>query len=71
VIEVTGLRNPCDQLDQFQAGLRAAVLGRDAQGNLIRKAGVMGIVQINGAVQAGDLIRIELPAPPHRPLERV
>jgi MOSC domain-containing protein YiiM len=71
VVEVTGLRNPCDQLDQFQSGLRAAVLGRDDQGNLIRKAGVMGIVQASGEVRPGDEIRIELPAPPYRPLERV
>src|SRR5262245_34887543 len=71
VVEVTGLRNPCDQLDQFQSGLRAAVLGRDEQGNLIRKAGVMGIVLASGEVQAGDVIGIELPQPPYRPLERV
>jgi MOSC domain-containing protein YiiM len=71
VVEVTGLRNPCLQLDQFQLGLRAAVLGRDAQGNLIRKAGVMGIVLASGEVQVGDQIRIELPQQPYRPLERV
>jgi MOSC domain-containing protein YiiM len=71
VVEVTGLRNPCDQLDHFQWGLKAAVLGRDAQGNLIRKAGVMGIVLASGEVQAGDLIGVELPQPPYRPLERV
>jgi MOSC domain-containing protein YiiM len=71
VVEVTGLRNPCAQLDQFQNGLKAAVLGRDEHGNLIRKAGIMGIVLTSGAVKAGDLIRIELPQPPYRPLERV
>ena len=71
VVEVTGLRNPCVQLDQFQSGLRAAVLGRDEQGNLVRKAGVMGIVLTSGEVQPGDLIRIELPQQPYRPLERV
>ena len=71
VVEVTGLRNPCDQLNQFQSGLKVAVLGRDAQGNLIRKAGVMGIVLASGEVQAGDVIGIELPQPPYRPLERV
>ena len=71
VVEVTGLRNPCDQLDQFQSGLKAAVLGRDDQGNLIRKAGVMGIVLASGEVHAGDLIGVELPQPPYRPLERV
>jgi MOSC domain-containing protein YiiM len=71
VVEVTGLRNPCVQLDQFQSGLRAAVLGRDEQGNLVRKAGVMGIVLTSGQVQVGDLLRIELPQQPYRPLERV
>jgi MOSC domain-containing protein YiiM len=71
VVEVTGLRNPCAQLDQFQSGLKAAVLGRDEQGNLIRKAGVMGIVLTSGEVKTGDLIRIELPQYPYRPLERV
>jgi MOSC domain-containing protein YiiM len=51
--------------------LKAAVLGRDDQGNLIRKAGVMGIVLTSGEVKTGDLIRIELPQYPYRPLERV
>ncbi|MFN8493080.1 MAG: MOSC domain-containing protein [Caldilineaceae bacterium] len=68
VVEVTGLRNPCAQLDQFQTGLMAAVLDRDAAGNLIRKAGVMGIVLCDGVVRPGDLIRVELPATPHCPL---
>jgi MOSC domain-containing protein YiiM len=71
VVEVTGLRNPCAQLDHFQSGLQAAVLGRDEHGNLVRKAGVMGIVLAGGEVQVGDLIRIELPQQPYRPLERV
>src|SRR3954467_10074821 len=44
VIEVTGLRNPCWQIEAFQKGLTAAVLGRDLEGRLIRKAGVMAIV---------------------------
>lgn len=71
VVEVTGLRNPCAQIDCFQPGLLAAVLGRDKQGNLIRKAGIMGIVLVGGEVRPGDPIRAELPPPPHRPLERV
>jgi MOSC domain-containing protein YiiM len=71
VVEVTGLRNPCVQLDQFQSGLRAAVLDRDQQGNLIRKAGVMGIVLASGEVKPGDLIHAELPRQPYRALERV
>ena len=71
VIEITGLRNPCAQLDRFRPGLMKAVLDRDAAGNLIRKAGIMAIVLASGAVKPGDPIAIELPSPPHRPLERV
>jgi MOSC domain-containing protein YiiM len=70
-VEVTGLRNPCAQLDHFQQGLMAAVLDRDEQGNLIRKAGIMGIVLSAGEVRAGDSIRVELPAAPHQMLEPV
>ena len=65
VVEVTGLRNPCAQIDRFQPGLLAAVLGRDAEGNLVRKAGIMGIVVVGGEVRPGDPIRVELPAGPH------
>jgi len=68
VVEVTGLRNPCAQLDHFQAGLTSAVLGRDEHGNLIRKSGIMGIVLHGGEVRPGDAICVELPLEPHRPL---
>jgi len=61
VIEITGLRNPCRQIDAFQRGLAAAVRGRDPEGRLVRKAGVMAIVIIGGDVKAGDAIRVELP----------
>ena len=71
VVEVTGLRNPCRQLDHFRPGLMAAVLGRDAQGRLVRKAGIMGIVLAGGVLRPGDPIRVELPPAPHRPLEPV
>jgi MOSC domain-containing protein YiiM len=71
VVELTGLRNPCAQLDRFQSGLMAAVLGRDKHGKLIRKAGVMGIVVVGGEVRPGNPIRIELPSEPHQPLDRV
>lgn len=71
VLEVTGLRNPCAQLDELQAGLMAAVLGRDEQGNLVRKAGIMSVVLVGGEVRPGDSIRVQLPPQPHRPLERV
>lgn len=71
VVEVTGLRNPCAQLDGFQPGLMAAVLDRDDAGNLVRKAGVMAIILCGGEVFPGDAIRVELPPAPHRPLEPV
>lgn len=71
MVELTGLRNPCAQLDRFQSGLMAAVLGRDEHGKLIHKAGVMGIVVAGGEVRPGNLIRIELPPEPHQPLNRV
>ena len=71
VVEVTGLRNPCGQLDKLQQGLLAANLDRDADGNLIRKAGIMGIVLADGEVCPGDPIQVELPAEPHQPLEPV
>jgi MOSC domain-containing protein YiiM len=68
VVEVTGLRNPCGQLDTFRPGLMAAVLDRDEDGELVRKAGVMAVVVAGGEVRAGDPIEVELPAGPHRPL---
>ena len=71
VVEVTGLRNPCAQLDRIQPGLMAATLGRDAHGHLIRKAGVMGIVLAGGEIRPGDPIRVELPPEPHRALAPV
>jgi MOSC domain-containing protein YiiM len=71
VVEVTGLRNPCTQLDGIQPGLMSATLGRDGEGNLVRKAGVMGVVLAGGEVRPGDPIRVELPPEPHRPLEPV
>lgn len=70
-ILVTGLRNPCKQLDTLQKGLMKAVLDRDEGGDLIRKAGIMGIVLEGGEVKAGNTITIELPPKPHMKLERV
>jgi MOSC domain-containing protein YiiM len=71
VVEIKGLRNPCGQIDRFQPGLLAAVLGHDADGNLVRKAGVMGVVSVGGEVRVGDTIGVELPPPPHCRLQRV
>jgi MOSC domain-containing protein YiiM len=61
VVEVTGLRNPCVQLDRFAPGLMAAVLDRDADGQLVRRAGVMGVVREGGIVRPGCPVVVELP----------
>ena len=61
MVEVTGLRNPCNQLDGVASGLMKAVLDRDADGELVRKSGVMGVVLEGGEVRPGDPIEVELP----------
>ncbi|MBP7565332.1 MAG: MOSC domain-containing protein [Burkholderiaceae bacterium] len=71
VVRLTGLRNPCHQIDGFQRGLMQAVLDRDADGQLVRKAGVMGVVLAGGLVRAGDAIRVALPPGPHDRLRPV
>jgi hypothetical protein len=62
IVELTGLRNPCVQIDRFQEGLLAAVVDRGARGEVIRKSGVMAIVLTGGDVTVGDSIDVELPA---------
>ena len=71
VVELTGLRSPCRQLDDFQPGLMAAVLDRAADGSPVRKSGVMSVVVVGGTVRPGDAIRVVLPAEPHRALAPV
>jgi MOSC domain-containing protein YiiM len=71
VAELTGLRNPCYQLDDFQPGLMRALIGRDADGAVLLKAGVMALVIAGGAVTPGDVIALELPVGPHERLQRV
>lgn len=71
VVELTGLRNPCSQIEKFREGLLAAVLGRAADGALIRKAGVMAVVIAGGDVTPGDAIVATLPPEPRHRLERV
>ena len=70
VVEVTGLRNPCIQLERMQAGLMEACLER-REGELVRKTGVMGVVLAGGEVRPGDLVAVELPPAPHTPLKPV
>ncbi|MDB1089055.1 MOSC domain-containing protein [Streptomyces sp. ACA25] len=71
VVEVTGLRNPCSQINDFRSGLLKHMVGRDEAGNPVYRAGIMGTVEEGGEVLPGDGIRVELPTGPHRPLERV
>jgi hypothetical protein len=71
VIRITGLRNPCTQINDFRPGLLKAVLDRDDQGHVVRKAGIMGVVVTGGPVRPGDPIAVDLPAGPHLPLDRV
>jgi MOSC domain-containing protein YiiM len=71
VVRVTGLRNPCKQLDHFQSGLVRAVLATAADGTLIRKAGIMAVVEVGGEVRPGDALVVELPPLPHQPLAPV
>ena len=71
VVQITGLRNPCSQIDAFQPGLLAKVVGRADNGEIVRKAGIMGIVLAGGEVNEGDAIGVELPPLPYLRLERV
>ncbi|MEU8774925.1 MOSC domain-containing protein [Streptomyces sp. NPDC048606] len=71
VVEVTGLRNPCRQIDDFRGGLLKQVVGRDEEGRLVRRAGIMGVVRRGGTIRPGDAITVTLPPLPHVPLERV
>lgn len=70
-LEVTGLRNPCAQIDAFQPGLLAAVIEKADDGSLIRKAGIMAVVRASGPIGPDDKISVELPPPPHLALQRV
>ncbi len=71
IVEVTGLRNPCGQIDKFRSGLTQAVLDRDEHGNLVRKSGIMAVVLADGQVAAGDQITITFPEGAPRPLRPV
>ncbi len=71
VVEITGLRNPCRQIDRFRHGLLKEMLGRDEKGRVVRRAGVMSVVARGGVVRPGDPIEVRLPADPPRSLEPV
>jgi MOSC domain-containing protein YiiM len=71
VVEVTGLRNPCAQLDGIRTGLMKATLDRDDEGNVVMKSGIMGVVLAGGDVRPGDPIGVELPPEPHVRMQKV
>lgn len=71
VVEVTGLRNPCTQIDHFRKGLLKEVVGRGPTGAARFKSGIMGIVATGGVIRPGDTVGIEPPNGPHRPLDIV
>ena len=71
VVEITGLRTPCAQLDGIQPGLMKAALDRDEDGNVVRKSGIMGVVLTGGEIRPGDAIGVELPPEPRQPLQPV
>ncbi|OII23195.1 MOSC domain-containing protein [Curtobacterium sp. MCBA15_013] len=70
-VRVTGLRNPCQQINDFEPGLLRAVLGRAEDGSVERKGGVMAVVVTGGVVRPGDRIRVEVPAGTPEPLRPV
>ena len=71
VVRVTGLRSPCRQIDDFRAGLLKLAVGRDEAGEIVRRTGVMSVVEVSGVVRPGDPIEVVLPDGPHLPLEPV
>ena len=71
VLRLTGLRNPCSQIESFRSGLLREVVGKDSSGRIVRKAGVMAVVEEGGVVEVGCRVSPELPELPHFPLERV
>ncbi|MBC3839917.1 MOSC domain-containing protein [Streptacidiphilus sp. 4-A2] len=71
VVELTGLRNPCQQINDFRRGLLWQVLDWDTEGRLVRKVGVMSVVRAGGEVRPGDPIEVELPPLPHLPLDPI
>ncbi len=71
VLEVKGLRDPCKQIEAFKEGLLKKMITKDADGNLIRKTGIMTIVLGGGIVKPNDKIEVVLPKKPYHKLEVV
>ncbi len=71
VVEITGLRNPCQQIEMFQQGLLSKLVFKSQDGSIVRKSGIMAIVKVSGSVAPGERVVVELPSLPHIPLDRV
>ena len=71
IIELTALRNPCVQIDEYQNGLLKEMIYKDDEGDTVRKIGVMGIVEAGGIIHPGDSIIVKFPSEPHNRLEYV
>ena len=71
LVALTGLRNPCSQIDNFRSGLLKEMVGRDPDGRVVRNAGVMGVVVLGGTIRRDDRIAVALPPEPHVLLDRV
>lgn len=91
VLRITGLRNPCRQIDDYSPGLLKVVVARidgltstsevklSPTGGaesvdgvaLVRRAGIMSVVERGGEVSPGMPMEVVLPEEPHRPLEPV
>lgn len=88
VLRLTGLRNPCAQINQFRPGLMKVVLTTEdgtpreepapatasphaRTTRVVRKAGVMAVVEQGGKIRPGQPISVRLPTDPQMPLEPV
>jgi len=71
ILEVTGLRSPCQQINTYTPGLLKEVIQTHEDGSIIRKTGIMTVVVTTGGIHPGDPIAVHLPDGPHLPLEVV
>lgn len=71
LVELTGLRNPCSQINGLSKGLMKELVHLDDRGETVRLAGVMSVVLAGGEVRPGDGIRVILPTGEPQPLRAV
>ena len=68
IVELTGLRSPCKQMNTLRPGLMKASF---VPGTRRHRAGVMAVVLEAGTLSAADTIHVELPPEPHIALRPV